>query len=129
MIKTPVQSEKDEDIINLILSGQTNYFETLIRRYNPALYKVGRAYGFLHHDTEDLMQDTFINAYNNLSGFEKRSSFRTWLTKIMINNCYNKKKKSESRQETLTDNTFHTTTTAFFQYPVNTERSIMNKEL
>ena len=75
------------------------------------------------------MQDTFINAYSNIASFEKRSSFRTWLTRIMINNCYHKKKKSESRQETLSDAPFQPTTAALFQYPVNTERTIMNKEL
>ncbi len=83
----------DKEIISEIISGNTALFELLIRRYNPDLYKVGRGYGYNHQDTEDLMQEAFINIFQNLAKFENRSSFKTWIIRIMLNQCYHKSKK------------------------------------
>ena len=76
-----VQQYADTEVIKDILSGNTALFEILIRRYNPFLYKIGRSYGFNHHDTEDLMQEAFVNSYLNLRQFAERSSFKTWCTR------------------------------------------------
>ena len=83
----------DQEIINKILDGEIPLYEVIIRRYNPYLYKTGRSYGYMHQDTEDLMQETFIKAFTNLRKFENRSSFKTWITRIMLNNCFQQKKK------------------------------------
>lgn len=88
-----IQQYSDPEVINEILLGNTALFEILIRRYNPVLYKTGRGYGFNHEDTEDLMQETFINSFQSLSKFENRSSFKTWLIRIMLNQCYHKSQK------------------------------------
>ena len=93
------EQSTDKEIIKGILDGNTVLFEILIRRYNSSLYKTGRAYSYNHQDTQDLMQDTFIDAYTNLAGFENRSSFKTWLHKIMLNNCFRKKQKSSYKNE------------------------------
>lgn len=83
----------DIEIIEKILGGETAWFEILIRRNNPFLYKTGRSCNFSHEDTQDLMQDSFIDAYGNLAKFEHRSSFKTWIIKIMLNKCFQKKEK------------------------------------
>ncbi len=89
----------DNDVIEQILSGNSALFEILIRRYNPFLYKVGRSYGFNHQDTQDLMQDTAISCYQNLSKFENYSSYKTWIIKIMLNQCYHKVQKFSYKKE------------------------------
>src|SRR5580765_7855576 len=89
-IEKSVQQYSDSDIIKEEVSGKIAMFEILIRRYNPYLYKVGRSYGFSHHDTEDLMQETYISSYLGLGQFAERSSLKTWLIKIMLNQCYSK---------------------------------------
>ena len=73
----------DVEIITRVRSGDTALFEILIRRYNPYLYRIGRSYQYNHPDTEDLMQESYVQAFFNLSGFEGRSSLKTWLTRIM----------------------------------------------
>ena len=83
----------DIEIIGKILDGESKLYELIIRRNNPFLYKIGRAYNYPHHDTEDLMQETYVNAFYNLSKFEGKSTFKTWITRIMLNNCYQKNKK------------------------------------
>jgi RNA polymerase sigma factor (sigma-70 family) len=93
----------DLQVIQQILLGNTALFEILIRRYNPFLYKTGRAYGYNHQDTEDLMQETYINAYQSLSTFENRSTFKTWVIRIMLNQCYHKAQKSSYQNERTID--------------------------
>lgn len=84
------QQLSNEELVIEILDGNTPIFELLIRRLNPVLYKIGRGYGLNHQDTEDLMQEAFINSYRNLNRFQNRSSFKTWLIRIMLNLCYHK---------------------------------------
>ena len=71
------QSEKftEEEIIRRIIAGERALYEIIVRRFNPSLYKIGRSYNYNHQDTQDLMQETFIDAYKNLLKFEGRSGF------------------------------------------------------
>ncbi len=100
-INTPrnMQQYADKDVIEQIISGNIALFEILIRRYNPFLYKVGRSYGLNHQNTQDLMQDTAISSYQNLSKFENHSSYKTWIIKIMLNQCYHKVQKFSYKKE------------------------------
>jgi RNA polymerase sigma-70 factor (ECF subfamily) len=89
----------DLEVIRQVLSGNTVLFELLIRRNNSFLYKTGRAYGYNHQDTEDLMQETYITAYQHLAGFENRSSLKTWIIRIMLNLCFHKAHKQSFQKE------------------------------
>jgi RNA polymerase sigma-70 factor (ECF subfamily) len=93
----------DSQIIQKICNGDVELFKILIRRANPLLYKTGRSYGYNHQDTQDLMQDAFIDAYLNLSKFENRSAFTTWMVKIMLNKCFQKTKKFSFKNESSED--------------------------
>ena len=93
----------EAEILSRILGGEKKLYEIIVRRFNPALYKVGRSYNYNHEDTEDLMQETFIDAYKNLVQFEGRSAFKTWIIRIMMNNCYRKKGKSSFKNEIAKD--------------------------
>lgn len=119
----------DEEVVKIILTGNNSLFELIIRRYNPILYKIARGYGFNHQDTEDLMQETFINCYQNLNKFKNKAAFKTWLVRIMLNLCYHKKvdaKKillntvslSEKNDQLFITNEVH-----------DTSKTISNKEL
>lgn len=82
-----VEVNSELSVIQKILKGETSLFEVLIRRYNSVLYKIARSYGFNHQDAEDIMQDTHIAAYMALPKFEARSSYKTWISRIMVNKC------------------------------------------
>ena len=100
-----VQFEKytESEIIQRIAGGEKSLYEIIVRRFNAYLYKVGRSYNYSHEDTQDLMQETFIDAYKNLSAFEGRSGFGTWIIRIMLNNCYRKKQKAGFKNEIMQD--------------------------
>src|SRR5678809_985180 len=95
------------ELINRVRNGERELFEILIRRNNPYLYKIGMSYGYGHEDVEDLMQETFIAAYLNLDKFENHSSFKTWITRIMLNQCYQKAHKLSFRNEKTNDSIFN----------------------
>lgn len=125
------QLVQDPDIVVIqkINEGDAALYEILIRRYNPFLYRIGRTYHYSHSDTEDLMQETYIQAYFNLVKFENRSSFKTWITRIMLNNCYQKKKKLRYQKEVLLENTKNELLTPLFHQSSNAEKVMTNKEL
>ena len=95
------QQLSEQEIITRILDGERALFELIVRRYNPYLYKIGRSYNYGHDDTEDLMQETYINVFKGLNQFEGRSSFKTWISRIMLNNCYRKTQKSSFKNELM----------------------------
>ncbi|MGE5521908.1 MAG: sigma-70 family RNA polymerase sigma factor [Candidatus Dadabacteria bacterium] len=120
----------ESDIIQKILDGERALFEILIRRYNPVLYKVARSYGFSHQDAQDLMQDTYITVYLQLASFEHRSSFKTWITKILIHKCLYKLNYGYYKREiTSEDNpATNTETMQTLNSKSDTERAVANRE-
>jgi RNA polymerase sigma-70 factor (ECF subfamily) len=123
------ENYSDSEIINKILAGEIKLYELIIRRNNPFLYKIGRSYNYTHHDTEDLMQETYINAFYSLSKFEGTSSFRTWITRIMLNNCFHKKQKHSYKNESIIEEVYIEKNTPMFQNQSNADKTILNKEL
>lgn len=119
----------DLEIVSRILSGEIALYEIIMRRYNPYLFKIGRSYGFTQPDTEDLIQDSYLNAYTNLGKFENRSSLKTWLVKIMLNNCYHKTQKFSFRNEIPSEITGKESGIPMFMQQSNTGKAIMNNEL
>lgn len=118
---------QDSDIIAKIIAGETGLFEILIRRYNPFLYKTGRSYNYCHEDTQDLMQESFIDAYLNLAKFEGRASFKTWIVKIMLNKCWHRKQKSSVKHEVREE--VNEKSAPLFTSRTDTQNTVMNKEL
>jgi RNA polymerase sigma-70 factor (ECF subfamily) len=119
---TILNSVPDQELIERIQGGEKRLFEVLIRKYNQRLYRIGMSILENDMETEDAMQAAYINAYEHLSGFEQRSSFGTWLTRIMINQCLEQKRKKKHAPVNFeqTDNVISMTT------PLN---ELVNKEL
>ena len=98
-ISNKINFDTEQSVVEKVVSGDIASFEVLIRRYNPVLYKIARSYGFNHQDAEDLMQDTHVSAYQALSKFENRSSYKTWISRIMVNKCLYKLKYGHFKNE------------------------------
>ena len=73
----------DNNIIERIQGGETSEFAQLVKRYGPSLMVfVGRIVG-VQEDTEDVVQNTFVAAYEHRKGFDpQRASLTTWLQRI-----------------------------------------------
>lgn len=119
----------DLEVTQKIIAGEIELFEIIIRRYNPFLYKIGRSYNYNHEDTQDLMQDTFIDAFTGLPKFENRSTFKTWIIKIMLNNCYKKQQKWSSKNIITTEINENATPMFSNNQHTDTSKTVMNREL
>ena len=84
-IKRPYTGLSDFDIIYRILQGEKALYELLLRRNNQKLYRIVRAYLQDGNEVEDVMQNTYLKAYEKLHQFRQNSSFSTWLIRIGIN--------------------------------------------
>jgi RNA polymerase sigma-70 factor (ECF subfamily) len=93
----------DAEVIARILDGQQQLFELLVRRNNARLYRIGRSFGFDHCDTEDLMQEAHIDAFLHLATFEQRSSYATWITRLMLNRCGQRLRKQKQQRDSLAE--------------------------
>lgn len=80
----------DNEIVQKVRGGKKECFEVLMRRHTQALYRVGRMFDFDPRDIEDLIDDTHVDAYHNLAKYAPSTTFRTWLTRIMIEKCSRK---------------------------------------
>lgn len=118
----------ESEIVKRILSGEKNLYEILVRRFNPYLYKVGRSYNYNHDDTMDLMQDTYLDAFKSLAQFEGRAGFKTWIIRIMMNNCYHKKEKFSYKNEVMKE--INEQSEPLFSHRSNdTEKIVHSREL
>jgi RNA polymerase sigma-70 factor (ECF subfamily) len=79
----------DQLIITQIVSGQKELFRILVNRHERAVYGMGLSFFRNEEDAADFTQEVFLKAYRNLSGFEGRSRFSTWLYKIAYNTAVN----------------------------------------
>ena len=81
----PLATFEDSTLIKLTLAGQTECFTVLTNRHLPA---VRRRIGSIipnTTDADDLLQEVLMKVWRHLSTFRSESSFRTWLTRVAIN--------------------------------------------
>lgn len=79
------QGISDEEVIARVLNGEKEVYELIMRKYNQRLFRIVRSYLTDEDEIEDVIQEAYIRAYEQLPRFEKRSSFPTWLIRIAIN--------------------------------------------
>ncbi|HKF21700.1 MAG TPA: RNA polymerase sigma factor [Candidatus Angelobacter sp.] len=89
----------DEEVVQTVLAGDTAMFEILMRRHNQRLYRVARAILRDDAEAEDLIQDTYVRAYQHLNQFEGRAKFSTWLTRIAVNEALARKHRLSLHKE------------------------------
>jgi RNA polymerase sigma-70 factor, ECF subfamily len=77
----------DEALVSTAKSGDANAFVELSKRHSNRVllttYRITRNW----QDAEDALQDSLLKAFSHLNGFQEKSSFATWLTRIAINSA------------------------------------------
>lgn len=79
------QKLSESEIIKRILSGERELYEILLRRNNQKLFRVIRSYIKDDSEVEDIMQNTYLKAFEKLYQFKHSSAYGTWLIRIGIN--------------------------------------------
>jgi RNA polymerase sigma-70 factor, ECF subfamily len=89
----------DEEIVARVIAGETELYEIIMRRYNQRLYRVARAILRNDAEAEDVMQDTYVRAFEHLGQFAARSRFSAWLTKIAVHEALGRVRDRSRLQE------------------------------
>ena len=77
--------ESDRTAVALASGGDTEAFRSLVERHSRYVFNVAYRLTGSASDAEDVVQTTFLRAYQQLSRFESRADFRTWLHRITVN--------------------------------------------
>src|ERR1017187_2858534 len=96
-VKESLMADADEELVLQSQKGDPAAFEALIRNHQHMIHSLTyRMTGSLA-DAEDLAQETFIRACEQIGAFRGTSKFSTWLYRIAVNTCLNWR-QSEARR-------------------------------
>src|SRR5256714_3354292 len=82
-VDEPVSDELT--LVQAAKSGDVGAFEELVRRYDRNVFRIAQHITQNREDAEDVVQDAFLKAYQNLERFQEQSKFYTWLVRIAVN--------------------------------------------
>jgi RNA polymerase sigma-70 factor, ECF subfamily len=81
--------------------GNTAAFEELVRQYDKAALRLALRVTGSEHDAQDVCQEAFLGAYQNLQSFRFECSFYTWLYRIVMNRCLDYLRRRRNPHETV----------------------------
>lgn len=87
---------RDEQLVQNFLAGDEKSFELLVDKYLKPLYNFTYQLTCNKEASEDIVQDTFVKVWKNISKFDTTKKFSTWIFAITKNTAYDflKKKKT-----------------------------------
>ena len=79
--------EQEREIVNRVISGDTEAFEALVLEHQNKVYSLALRMVGNEEDARDMAQEAFIRAFNSLTGFRGDSKFSVWLYRLTSNIC------------------------------------------
>lgn len=80
-----IASLSDQELVARVVAGSREDFEVLVRRHNQRLFRAARAIVKADEEAEDVVQQTWLEVFRNLSQFRGDAAFTTWATRIAVN--------------------------------------------
>jgi RNA polymerase sigma-70 factor (ECF subfamily) len=122
-VKTDNKMLSDEEVVERVINGEKYLYENIMRKYNSSLFRISMSIINDSMEAEDIMQTVYLNAYLQLSKFQNKSSFSTWIIRILINESLLRKKKRTKEKQMVMEKQ----TSNYNNYtPL---KGLMNKEL
>lgn len=94
----------DLSLVHACKEGNALAFEQLVRRHHARLFGIAQHVIHSREDAEEVVQDAFLKAFRNLSSFQEKSQFSTWLFRITVNESLMKLRKRRTREMSIDDN-------------------------
>jgi RNA polymerase sigma-70 factor (ECF subfamily) len=82
----------DIELLERARQGRADAFSALVRRHDRYLYRVARSMRD-HQEAEDVVQQTYLNAFTKIVDFRGEANLRTWLTRIALNEALWRKRR------------------------------------
>jgi RNA polymerase sigma-70 factor (ECF subfamily) len=89
----------DGELLERARQGRSDAFSTLVRRHDRYLYRVARSVLRDDDEAEDVVQQTYLQAFAHLVDFRGEASLRTWLTRIALNDALQRRRRQRSTVE------------------------------
>jgi RNA polymerase sigma-70 factor (ECF subfamily) len=89
----------DQELVARAVEGDHKAFRQLVERYQRKIYTI--AFGVVRNPDAamDVTQDTFVKVHKNLATFKGDSSFYTWVYRIVLNLCIDRKRREKRQRE------------------------------
>jgi RNA polymerase sigma-70 factor (ECF subfamily) len=97
--RVDMDDASDGDLLELARQGHPDAFGTLVRRHDRYLYRVARSVLRDDDEAEDVVQQTYLQAYINFVNFRGEANLRTWLTRIALNDALSRRRQQRSTVE------------------------------
>ncbi len=104
-IRNSTAAGDDQQLKTLLADSRTlrKGFELMVSQYSEQLYWQIRRIVLTHEDADDVLQNTFIKAWNGLASFHGDSKLITWLSRIAINESLDFMRKQKTIVSVSTD--------------------------
>lgn len=94
----PLESQSDEVLVGKAKEGDLGAYEVLFNRHRTLVYRYAYQMVQRRDDAEDIVQEVFVRAYQNLSRYRDEARFTTWLLRIATNLTTDRARMSQRRQ-------------------------------
>jgi RNA polymerase sigma factor (sigma-70 family) len=94
-------NDEERSMAQRVAAGDRTQFEKIMRRYNQRLYRLARAALRDDAEAEDALQEAYLAAYRSMGRFRGESSLSTWLSRLVLNECLGRLRRSERRQRVM----------------------------
>jgi RNA polymerase sigma-70 factor, ECF subfamily len=84
-VESPPASAEERRLVEALRAGDEEVFVQLFRAYGPTMLRVAQLYVSSRAVAEEVVQETWLAVLKGIKGFEGRSSFKTWLFRILTN--------------------------------------------
>jgi RNA polymerase sigma-70 factor (ECF subfamily) len=88
--------------------GDTEAYGQLVRRYQNKIFRLAQHITQNREDAEDVLQETFLKAYEHLDQFQGNSKFYTWVVRIAVNQALMKLRRRKNDKSVSLDETIDT---------------------
>lgn len=88
--------------------GDNGAFADLVRRYEAKIFRLAQHITQNREDAEDVLQETFLKAYEHLDQFQGNSKFYTWVVRIAVNQALMKLRRRRTDKSVSLDETIDT---------------------
>lgn len=124
---------EDYDIIQSVLKGNAADYNLLINRYKHKAYSLCLRITKNDMDAEEVLQDCFLKAYNNLKDFRRESSFSTWFYRIVYNTALtkvsSKQRKIDNSSVSIDKAQFFSDTSTLSELADKQKKEALNKAI
>jgi RNA polymerase sigma-70 factor (ECF subfamily) len=103
------QASVDESVlVTQAREGDMQAFSTLVQRYDGKIFRLAMHVTQNREDAEDVLQETFMKAYEHLDQFKGDSKFYTWIVRIAVNQALMKLRRRRTDKSVSMDETIDT---------------------